>query len=304
MKRKTLLAGLAALSLLVISLLHGLPVRAAGNLVGYWNFDEASGAVANDTSGNANNGTFTGTGITHSTVLPPTSCFVNTHSVAFDGSGGYVSVADNASMDPASQISISFWMNPSTVTNGYQHIVFKQGPVVTSYGVWLNGNHVYMEDNDNSVRGMNSNAAVTAGAWHYITVTYDGTTQKLYIDGVLDNSQSIPGITLTYTNSPVKIGNGDYNNPFAGYVDDLRIYDRALTQSEVTDLATGGCGPGVVSIASQNNTSSAGPQTAQVATASTAKLADTGLNIALTSGLACILLGVAITVKRFKRITK
>lgn len=225
----------------------GRPVLAVSDsLIGYWNFDEATGTTSADSSGNGNDGTFTGSGVAHSTVLPPTSCFINTHSLSFSGAGGYVSIPDNATMDPASAISISFWMKANTVSNGYQHIVFKQGPVVTSYGVWLNGDHVYMEDNDNSVRSLASNTAITADAWHYITVTYDGTTQALYIDGALDNSQSLPGITLTYQNSPVKVGSGDYNNPFNGYVDDLRIYGRALSNTEIADLAGGGCGPGVV----------------------------------------------------------
>ncbi len=226
---------------------HGRPVSAiSDSLIGHWNFDEATGTASADSSGNNNNGTFTGSGVAHSTELPPTSCFINTHSVSFDGTGGYVSIADNATMDPASAISISFWVKANTVNNGYQHIIFKQGPVVTSYGVWLNGNHIYMEDNDNSIRSLTSNATITANTWHYITVTYDGTTQALYIDGALDNSQSLPGITLSYKNSPVKVGSGDYNNPLNGYVDDLRIYGRALTGSEIADLAGGGCGPGVV----------------------------------------------------------
>ena len=223
------------------------PASAAGGLVGYWNFDETSGTATADSSGNGNNGTFIGTGATRSTVLPPTSCFVNVRSLQVDGSGDYVEIPDSPSMDPADEITIAFWMNPDTVSNGYQHIVFKQGPVVTSYGVWLNGANVYMEDNDNSVRSLSSNAALSVGDWHYIAVTYDGNIQSLYIDGVLDNSQSLPGITLSYQNSPIKVGTGDYNNPFAGYIDDLRIYDRALTAGEVADLSAGGCGPGVAS---------------------------------------------------------
>lgn len=238
--------GIAVLAILFFACMPG-SAQATSDLIGYWNFDETSGATMADSSANSNNGTIQGSGVTHSTVVPPTNCFLNPRSLSFDGSGGYVSIADNASMDPANQISIAFWMNPSNVSNGYQHIVFKQGPVVTSYGVWLNGDHVYMEDNDNSVRSLTSNAALSVGQWHYIAVTYDGTTQKLYIDGALDNSQSLPGITLTYQNSPVKIGAGDYNNPFSGKIDDLRIYNRALSDNEVTDLATGGCGPGVVS---------------------------------------------------------
>ncbi|TAH33931.1 LamG domain-containing protein [Candidatus Saccharibacteria bacterium] len=270
----------------------GGSAAAAGDLVGYWNFDEATGTNAADASGNANHGTFVGSGATHSTVLPPTSCFINTHSVQFDGSGDHVEIADNATMDPTNAISISFWMNPDSVNNGYQHVLFKQGPVVTSYGVWLANDHVYMESNDNSIRSLTSNATVTAGDWHYITVTYDGTEQKLYIDGTLDNSQSLSGITLTYTNSPVKIGTGDYNNPFAGYVDDLRIYNRALTAGEIADLAAGGCGPGVVSnIVSPTSTGGSGATTAGASTATAANtLVDSGMSVALTTGLAAFII--------------
>ncbi len=280
----------------------GSSAAAAGDLVGYWNFDEATGTTAADASGNANHGTLTGSGATHSTVLPPTSCFVNTHSVQFDGSGDHVEIADNATMDPTSAISISFWMNPDTVTNGYQHVVFKQGPLVTSYGVWLANDHIYLEDNDNSIRSLTSNATVTAGAWHYITVTYDGTTQKLYIDGVLDNSQSLPGITLAYTNSPVQIGAGTYNNPFAGYIDDLRIYSRALTDPEIADLATGGCGPGVTSaIVSPASASSSGSTSPTSAADASATLVDSGANVALTTGFASFVIAAAFIVAKSKR---
>lgn len=272
-------------------------VSAASDLIGYWNFDEATGSTAADSSSNGNNGTFFGTGAQHSLTLPPTSCFVNTHSVWFDGSGDHVEIPDNASMDPANAITITFWMNPDTVTNGYQHLVFKQGPVVTSYGVWLNGDHIYMEDNDNSVRSLSSTAAVTAGVWHYVSVTYDGSIQKLYIDGVLDNSQSLPGITLSYQNSPVKIGSGDYNNPFAGYIDDLRIYGRALTSSEIADLASGGCGPGVAGIVSQNTT-----PTPQATVSNQKNLTNTGVAYVYFAAAACALLlsGAAVHF-RFKR---
>lgn len=55
----------------------------------------------------------------------------------------------------------------------------------------------------------------------------------------------MPGITLAYQNSPVEVGAGTYNNSFDGFIDDLRIYDRALGSAEIADLAVGGCGPGV-----------------------------------------------------------
>ncbi|MEI9913937.1 MAG: LamG domain-containing protein [Candidatus Saccharibacteria bacterium] len=278
MKKIHIFLKISAILLTVGLILAAFSVRAYADsgLIGYWNFDEASGSAYADSSENVNDGTIVGTGVNHSTDVAPISCFSDPYSVSFDGSGGYVSIPDSASMDPTSQISIAFWMNANTVNNGYQHIIFKQGPVVTSYGVWLFNNHIYMEDNDNTVRSLTSNATINTGTWYYITVTYDGQTQKLYVDGNLDNSQSLPGITLSYENSPIKIGSGDYNNPFSGYVDDLRIYSTALSQNQVTDLAGGGCGPGVLSSQPSPDTQNTDPPTTTVSTDPAPHAPDTG----------------------------
>lgn len=95
------------------------------------------------------------------------------------------------------------------------------------------------------MHSLTSNTVLTTGKWYCIAVTYDGNNQDLYINSTLDNSQALSNITLTYTNDPLMIGSGTYNNPFNGYVDDLRIYDTALTTTQIADLAGGGCGPGV-----------------------------------------------------------
>ncbi len=274
---KVKLLSLSFLALAVI-LFPGVTTRADSGLIGYWNFDEADGLTYSDSSSNNNDGTVTGAGVSHSTDVPPVSCFNDPYSVSFDSSGDYVSIPDNATMDPTDQISIVFWMKANNVSNGYQHIVFKQGPVVTSYGVWLSDNHVYMEDNDNTVRSLTSNATINTDTWYFIAVTYDGDTQKLYINSDLDNSQPLPGITLTYENSPVKIGSGDYNNAFDGYVDDLRIYSTALTATQVADLAGGGCGPGVEPQTTANTTVTNNTTAESTSTAAISSLPVTGHN--------------------------
>src|SRR6202012_4162451 len=120
MKRKMIAMTIATVGLgLGLLIWHGQAASAiSDSLIGYWNFDEASGTSSADSSGNGNDGTFVGTGVTHSTNLPPTSCFINTHSLSFNGTGAYVSIPDNATMDPPNAISISFWMNANTVSNG------------------------------------------------------------------------------------------------------------------------------------------------------------------------------------------
>ncbi|MGH2613206.1 MAG: LamG-like jellyroll fold domain-containing protein [Rhabdochlamydiaceae bacterium] len=226
--------------------------NAAGNLVAYWKFDETSGMTATDSSGNGNTGTLNNSAITHSTsIVAPITCFSNPASLHFPGvQADYVSVPDNSSFDPATQITIAFWMNPDTVSINYQHMVFKYNGNLTAYGVWLHNANVYMETNNNSIHSLTSNATVSVGDWHYIAVTFDGTTQKLYIDGSLDNEATPSGMTgISYgtdpSEYPLKIGSGDYNNGFEGYIDDVRFYDRALSASEISNLAGGGCGPDV-----------------------------------------------------------
>jgi hypothetical protein len=250
--------------------------RAAGDLVGYWPFDDTGSQIV-DTSGNANDGTING-GVTSSTDVPPVSCFNDPRSLAFDGVGGsYINVPDAASMDPASQITIAFWVKPVAINNSnYQHIIFKNmGGGLTSYGVWYDPTgHIYAETNDTIVRGIASTGVVAPGAWHYVVVDYNGVDQKLYIDGALNNTNHVPGITIGYGGFPLKIGDGDFNLPLQGNIDDLRIYDRGLTDQEVADLAAGGCGPNV----SPTPVPSPAPSTPTATQTTTVKAPNTGLN--------------------------
>lgn len=240
------------------TLMNAGKVFAAGSLVGYWNFDEQTGTTAIDSSGMTNDGTLNGNVAYSTAVLPPTTCFNNLSSLQFDGTGGsYVEVPNASSMNPTSQITIAFWMNATTLSSAdYTHLLFKnQNGVLTSYGIWVDPTgHIYMETNDGSVRGLSGTSVLGTSTWHYIVATYDGTTQKLFVDGVMEAAAVLPGLTLGYQNYPLKIGNGDFNLPFNGYLDDLRIYDRGLTDQEIADLAAGGCGPDVPPAEADNGT--------------------------------------------------
>lgn len=263
---------------LTVSVCFGATIaKAAGNLVGYWPFDDTSSQIV-DTSGNANDGVING-GVSSSIDVPPVSCFSDPRSLAFDGvSGSYVNVPDAASMDPASQITIAFWVKPTAINNSnYQHIIFKNmGGGLTSYGVWYDSTgHIYAETNDTGVRGIASTGVVAPGVWHYVVVNYNGVDQKLYIDGTLNNTNHIPGITIGYGGFPLKIGDGDFNLPFQGNIDDVRIYDRGLTDQEVADLAGGGCGPNV---SPTNPPSSPQNTTPTVTQTDTIKAPNTGLS--------------------------
>jgi hypothetical protein len=77
------------------------------------------------------------------------------------------------------------------------------------------------------------------GTWQHLAATYDGATKRVYIDGVEQATVAEPN-PLPYDNMPMMIGCDD-NNPvseyYNGVLDDLQIYDRALTPTEIADLA-------------------------------------------------------------------
>jgi hypothetical protein len=209
----------------------------------YYRFDEASGNTALDSSGNGNTGTLGG-GVTHVGGLPG---FGN--GVHFDSSGtGFVEAPDSSLLDPTSQITVSAWFNAdswtaSPTTNN--HRLVQKG---------LNDNQYRLLDENGVLKwdlagiGTITSDLPSTGVWHNATGTYDGSFMKLYVDGNLVASQAANG-RLAVTTDPLFVGTkaeqGTLGNHFIGTIDEVRIYQRALTQDEIrllpftqTDIGT------------------------------------------------------------------
>ena len=150
-------------------------------LIGYWNFDEGTGTLAHDTSGNGFNGTVNGatwaTGKTNS-------------GLSFNGTTSYV-VTPNISL--GNTFSISTWVNSAVTTQtGYARVVESQYSSGFYLGVDSAGTKYKFIVNSATGStgscglpfGCAEGGTVTTG-WHLVTGTYDGTTAKLYIDNVL-----------------------------------------------------------------------------------------------------------------------
>ena len=140
-----------------------------------------------------------------------------------------------------SSVSLSCWVK-TTSTSAWDRIISKGYDNSWFLGMWsTNGTARFRVDSSTGIIGqLESSVQIIDGVWHHITGTYDGSMLKLYIDGILDNQVSGSGV-LNRPSSNFWIGGVDYtsNSLFDGLIDDVRIYDHALSEKEVSDLAKG-----------------------------------------------------------------
>ncbi len=200
-------------------------------LIGYWNFDEGSGTIAHDSSGSGYNGTVNGAAWITGEI---------NGALSFNGGAAYV-VTPNIALGSA--FSVSAWVNPAVTTQiGYGRILETQYNGGLYLGVNSVGTKYKFIVNTGAgstghcglVFGCAEGGTITAG-WHLVTATYDGTTGALYVDGVVVATDTFTAPSAT--NLPLYVGRyyaggGGWN----GGVDDVRLYNRALTAAEVASI--------------------------------------------------------------------
>ena len=201
-------------------------------LVAYYPFN----GNANDESGNGNNGVVNGATITTDRFGSSNKAY------SFDGSSAYIYVLNSSSLQLTSGVTISVWC----YMNAFQLPVFvlsKGYDGDPSQKSWLidfiSANVIETKFNTNGTSTKSKKPFMTNN-WYNIIVTNDGSVQKLYINSTLDASNSYT--YDTFANSwDLKIGrmgypSGAFPYYFNGNIDDIRIYNRALTPSEVKIL--------------------------------------------------------------------
>ena len=203
-------------------------------LVGHWKFDEGSGLIAVDSSGNKNTGTLSGATkpIYVAGKIGPTA-------LSFDGSSGYVDVGNKSSLIMNSNsFTVAYWLK-STVKGRY---IIRGGDTGSRYYDVLDGTigqlvaRIYDGTNFSSL--LISNQALNDGRWHHIVWETDRSVNlmKMWVDGVKQTSEvdisgigSIPSMDQFYIG---KAGTSYYN----GLIDDVRIYNRAISATEIKQL--------------------------------------------------------------------
>jgi hypothetical protein len=205
-------------------------VQGTSGLVSYWRLGETSGTTAADSQG-SNTGTYTN-GVT----LGATGAIAgdSNKGASFDGVNDYVNVPDSSSLRPATQISLEAWVKPNASVPNYASVATKTTLNTWSdgYGMyaWQGGIDFWVNDDSHDV----FTTAISTSTWTHIVGTYDGSTVKIYANGVLAQSFSYSA-PLIHLVTPLKIGDasGTSNYHWPGGIDDVAIYNTALSATTV-----------------------------------------------------------------------
>jgi hypothetical protein len=215
-----------------------VPLDITDGLVGWWKLN----GNANDSAGTGN-GTVVGAALTMGQ-----NSTLNT-AYSFNGTSNEISMPDTAALSPTSLITVTAWAKTDTVPTAVAGIVSKDVSVGIGnppYDLELvtGGAPLFRAVNPSNVAGNVTCAGVTAAinTWYFLAGTYDGTTVRMYVDGTAcSNTTSLSG-GIADTTGLLRIGqqkNGN-NRWFDGDIDDVRIYNRVLTPTEIQTVYNGG----------------------------------------------------------------
>ncbi len=209
-----------------VSRTAGLTVSLLSGPIAYWKFDETSGTTASDSSGNGHAGTVSGASWVQGRV---------NNALSFNGTDGLVDVGD---IDVLADLTISAWIKPSSlpVTGSYKDIVTKtNGGGDSNHYLEIYGDEVGFGFYNNGWREHTTSAAdLAVETWYHVAVTYSDSANRvtIHVNGVkvLDETESY---SLVPNNSATKIGAGFSGEEFSGLIDEVKIYSRALSDSEI-----------------------------------------------------------------------
>jgi hypothetical protein len=200
-----------------------------GKPVGWWRMDEGEGTTVYDHSGNGNNGTMTN--------MDPATDWVDgkiNTALDFDDGSDYVNIPNPDELSDE-HVTVSSWVKVDVMENWHNFVANSWG--ADDPAGWL----LYASANGPVFGLWNStgqkNASVTmdlTDGWHHVVGVYDGSQVKTYVDGVLRSSLNASSITLE-TSANLTIGGST-----DGFVDDVRIYNYALTPLQIKEIYNGG----------------------------------------------------------------
>ncbi|HMU43084.1 MAG TPA: T9SS type A sorting domain-containing protein, partial [Ignavibacteriaceae bacterium] len=199
-------------------------------LVAYYPFN----GNANDESGNGNDGILNG-------PTPAEDRFGNiNNSYSFDGINDYIDCGNGLSLQIMNDITITAWIKSEVQIDFAPVVISKYGG---DDGGWLinfpSDTSVSFDGRDHSGNYRSSGSTQEIDyAWHFLVGQREGTLWKIYLDGVLSNSNDVgsSGSIIASNNLQIGVQSGSLARYFKGIIDDIRIFNRALTNLEILDL--------------------------------------------------------------------
>ncbi len=199
-------------------------------------FDEGSGTVAQDTSGGDHDGTLTGAGAGW------TTSGVQNGALDLDGTG-MVTVADHADLDVGSTMTLEAYVRPGS-TRSWQTVLMKESPPYgQTFSMYATSGGAQNPNAWVGSRGINPSGNLPLNQWTHVAFTLEDGVGRLYRDGSLISVT--PGMGAAQaTTGPLRIGNNSMwaNEGFIGSIDEVRVWDVALSADEIAEHVPGATG--------------------------------------------------------------
>ena len=201
---------------------------AINGTVAFYHFDETSGSTAIDSSGNGFNGTIFG--------APRVPGKVG-QGLQFDTTGDRVEIlAPHSIFFQSQEITIDLWLNPTTLNPGDLYNIV--GAFTGEMTLRLNNGKFEFQLADccgGKQIIITSATSLNTSTWYYVAITFNGSDARLYINGALDNSSSIP-FPIPHMDNPLWVaGTNGVLPQFLGIIDEVRISNIVLTDTEIAD---------------------------------------------------------------------
>jgi hypothetical protein len=209
------------------------PPPAPSGLVAAYSFDEGSGMSVADASGSGNTGTVAGAGWAAAGKFGG--------ALSFNGSGALVTVADAASLRLSGGMTVEAWVDAAALGASWRCVVFKELPGAMAYGLYATdgAGKPLGQVNIGGEQNVLGASAPPLNTWTHLAVSYDGAALRLYVNGVLAATKPLTGAIAGSTGALRIGGNSVWGEYFSGLIDEVRVYNRALTATQIqTDMTT------------------------------------------------------------------
>jgi Concanavalin A-like lectin/glucanases superfamily len=198
-------------------------------LVAAYGFEEKTGTQAIDASGSANHGTISG----------PTRVRTDFfgRALKFDGRKDWITIENSASLGLSGGMTLEAWIYPTARLSGWITVLMKERSGGPAYSLSANsdvGRPSTTVNTGEGDRSLSAGPQLPVKTWTHLAATYDGSTQRLYVNGELAGTRPQAG-NISVSSGKLRIGGNAIwgDEYFTGYIDEVRVYNRALTQAEI-----------------------------------------------------------------------